>query len=83
MLTYSISTNGCVYNANLELVYEGGTPELGMDANEAAISLMKISSLAWVCMHIFGGMIRSMTHIEPFYEAPEDPDEPAWKVLMF
>jgi hypothetical protein len=83
LLTYSISTEGCKYNANLGLLAEGGTPELKTDANDAANSLLKVSSLLWVCMHIVGGMIRSMTHIEPYYEAPEDPDAPAWKVLMF
>lgn len=85
MLTYSISTKGCQYNADLGLVSldPPGIPELKKDANEAANSLLKVSSLLWVVMHILGGMIRSMTHIEPYYEAPEDPDAPAWKVLMF
>jgi hypothetical protein len=82
MLVYSISTNGCAYNANLGLIAEGGAPELKKNANEAARSLMKISALMWLGMHVIGGMIRSMTHIEPYYEKPEDPDEPQWKVLM-
>jgi hypothetical protein len=76
MLFYSISTEGCVYNANLGIIAEGGAPELKDDANEAAKSLMNISAFMWFGMHVFGGMIRSMTHIEPYYESPEDPDAP-------
>lgn len=83
MLLYIISTDGCVYNANLGVIAEGGEPLLETKANEAVKSLMNISLLAWFCMHIFGGMIRSMTHIEPYYESPEDPDAPQWKVLAF
>ena len=76
MLVYSISTKGCAYNANLGLIAEGGEPKLDTDADEASRSLMKLSGFMWFLMHVVGGMIRSMTHIEPYYEKPEDPDEP-------
>ena len=82
MLVYSISTKECVYNANLGLIAEGGDPQLKVDANEACVSLMKVSVFMWVIMHVFGGGIRSMTHIEPYYEKPEDPDESPMKVLL-
>ena len=50
-----------MYNANLELVYEGGTPELGIDANEAAMSLLRISSLAWKCAKLHS--VHALTHV--------------------
>jgi len=37
----------------------------------------------WVLLHVIGGIIRSMVHIDPYYEIPRNPDEPDWKVLLF
>jgi hypothetical protein len=83
MLLYVNSTDGCVYNANLNVIADGGEPALETKAAVAAGALSQLTIMLWFGMHIFGGMIRSMTHIEPYYESPEDPDAPEWKVLMF
>jgi hypothetical protein len=29
----------------------------------------------WFLMHIFGGVIRSMVYIEPYYDIPDSPDD--------
>ena len=44
---------------------------------------MQMAGTAWVLMHVIGGIIRSMVHIEPYYDIPEDPDEPEIKVILF
>jgi hypothetical protein len=45
--------------------------------------MLQLCAMMWFLMHIFGGIIRSLTYIEPYYDLPEDPDEPQWKVFLF
>ena len=34
-------------------------------------------------MHVIGGITRSMVYIEPYYDIPDDPDKPLWKIVLF
>ena len=45
--------------------------------------LLNITGIMWVSMHVIGGITRSMIYIEPYFDIPEDPDTPAWKVVLF
>jgi hypothetical protein len=45
--------------------------------------MLQLCGVMWIAMHVFGGIIRSMVHIEPYYDIPANPDDSPVKVLLF
>mmetsp|Transcript_19799 Transcript_19799/g.30527 ORF Transcript_19799/g.30527 Transcript_19799/m.30527 type:complete len:91 (-) Transcript_19799:38-310(-) len=85
LLWNSTLSGSCEFSTKLAVLAEGGDPSIdrnGTKNNETG-ALLQLAGIAWVLMHVFGGIIRSMVHIEPYYDIPEDPDEPEAKVILF
>lgn len=84
MLWVALLGKECEYNTNLAVLeLPGGAAGLSETQGIEEEATMEVCGLLWVLMHVIGGIIRSMVHIEPYYDIPEDPDEPEWKVILF
>lgn len=88
MMWYGQMSNDCVYSLDFttqiydpaEFQFIKPTPKnMGNDQN----SLLNITGIMWILMHMIGGVIRSMIYIEPYYDIPEDSDTPTWQVILF
>ena len=82
LLWWNVMTDTCQYNINFPAVKAGAANKLDTKMGQDTGDLMQFLGIIWFCMHIFGGMIRSMVYIEPYYDIPVDPDVPEWKTLL-
>ena len=83
MLWYA-SISGCECNADFTVLSQpGGTLSVGNDQGPSQSALLQLVGIAWIFIHVFGGIIRSMLYIEPYYDIPDDPDKPMWKIVLF
>jgi len=90
MLAYNVLGQACQISVDTAAMYPevetepAGPPSfIENEMMDATNNMMQICLMMWFLMHVIGGVIRSMVHIEPYYMIPEDPDTPAWKVIMF
>ena len=84
LLWVSSLSNSCAYNMDFSVLQQpGGSLSLDKTQGIEADSLLQTCGMMWILMHVIGGIIRSMVYIEPYYDIPDDPDEPKWKVLLF
>ena len=82
MLWWNVMNDTCQYDVSFPAIKEGAPKKLGTKMGQDTGDLMQLLGITWFCMHIFGGMIRSMVYIEPYYDIPVDPDVPEWKTLL-
>lgn len=78
------SLGGCDHNADFTMLGKaGGKLSVGEQEQEAQLALLQLCGMMWVLMHVIGGIIRSIIYIEPYYDIPDDPEKPMWKVVLF
>ena len=84
LLWYGSLSHSCQYNVDLTILeLQGGKLSLDAQMGQESNQLLEVAGLMWILMHVIGGIIRSMVHIEPYYDIPEDPDESQISVLLF
>ena len=83
LLWYGVLGDACQYDIDFTIADIGGKPALGQQQGKDTSDLLQTAGTAWFMMHIFGGMIRSMVYIEPYYDIPDDPEIPEWRTLLF
>ena len=75
--------NNCEKAIDFTVLGEGGDIKPKNNKGDDTNGFLQTTAIMWFLMHIIGGVIRSMIYIEPYYDIPEDPDTPAWKVILF
>ena len=82
-LWYTMINNHCQLAIDFTLLGEGGDIKPNNSKGKETSTLLQVTAILWFIMHIVGGIIRSMIYMDPYYDIPDDPDTPGWKVILF